>query len=177
MMKSLIHNNIKTIDLSEQWIYSQKGGFSYLLQTLGFAKIEYTKMNLSTEKTINNWSISSIRFNDFITSLSHLTKHWIAYPLAPEDVEMSFIFDNQSLSRSELEEIKKKGISNIIGFSFDSRKLHLYQKYKMNFLYIPFIEFYNVSLRKFSQVLQLETNEQVLFYAQKDVEWQTKNDI
>ncbi len=177
MMKSLVNNNIKTINLSEHWISSQKGGFSYLLQTLGFTKIDYTKVNLSSGKILSNWSLSSIKFKDFITSLSHLTKNWLAHILAPEDAEMSFVFDNQPLSHSEIEEIKKKGISNIIGFSFDSRKLHLYQKNKMNFLYIPFIEFYNISLRKFSQVLQLETNEQVLFYAQKDIEWISKNNI
>ena len=177
MLKSLVSNNIKTINLSESWIYSQKGGFSYLLQTLGFTKIDYTLLKLSTEKTISNWSVPSIRFNDFITSLSHLTKNWLAYSLAPEDIEMSFVFDNQSLSQFDMEEIRKKGISNIIGFAFDSRKLHLLQKYKMNYLYIPFIEFYNIALRKFSQVLQLETNEQVLFYAQKDVEWITDKSI
>ena len=177
MLKSLVNNNIKTINLSENWIHSQKGGFSYLLQTLGFTKIDYAKINLSTGNTLSNWSISSMKFNDFITSLSHLTKNWLAYALAPEDTEISFVSDNQSLSRSEIEEIKKKGISNIVAFSFDSRNLRLYQKCKMNFLYIPFIEFYNISLRKFSQVLQLETNEQVLFYAHKDIDWISKNSI
>ena len=177
MMKSLVNNNIKTINLSEPWIHSQKGGFSYLLQTLGFTKIGYTSMKLSSEKTISNWSIPSIRFNDFITSLSHLTKNWLSYSLAPEESEMSFVFDNQSLSQFDIEEIKKRGISNLVGFAFDSRKLQQFQKYKMNYLYIPFIEFYNISLRKFSQVLQLETNEQVLFYAQKNVEWITDKKI
>ncbi|MCG3216273.1 MAG: hypothetical protein KAS63_06115 [Candidatus Heimdallarchaeota archaeon] len=171
MMKSLITNNLRTISLSKKWIYSPNGGITYFLQTLGITKIDHSNINLISGKTLNSWSIPDIKFHDFLASLTHLTKDWLAYSLAPEDVEMSFVLEKQTLTDSELREIKNEGISNIVGFAIDSRKIHSYRKHKMNFLFIPFIDFYNISLRKFSQVLQLETNEKVLFYAQTEAKW------
>ena len=41
----------------------------------------------------------------------------------------------------------------------------------MNFLFIPFVDYCNIALRKFAQVLQLETNEKVLFHPFEAKEW------
>ncbi|MCE7742435.1 MAG: hypothetical protein GOP50_08230 [Candidatus Heimdallarchaeota archaeon] len=181
LLKALVTNNIKTILLPDEWIYSLQGSFAYFLQTLGLTNADTDEVTGIGGSSIINWEIQSISFNDFLANLGHLNKKWMAYPFASEDSNLSFILERDDLSLKELELLRNEGVNTIVSFKIDSKKLQMYQSNKLNFIYIPYVDYCNIALRKFSQVLQLEVGEQVLFkpFETKDginyTDYQNKN--
>ena len=163
LLKALITNNIKTINLPVEWIHSQKGSFAYFLQTLGLTNATATEINGVGDSTVFKWSIQNVGFHDYLANLSHLNKKWLAYPFASEDSDLSIVLEKQPMSQRELELLRNEGVNTIISFKIDSMQLPMYQSNRMNFIYIPYIDYCNIALRKFTQVLQLEVGEQVLF--------------
>jgi hypothetical protein len=171
LLKALITNNIKTMRLPEEWIYSLKGSFAYFLQTLGLSNSSTTELTNISDSPLIAWSLQSMSFGDFLTNLGHLNKRWISYSFAPEDSDLSLIIERKDFSTEELKLLQKEGVNTVVSFKVDSRKIPLYQKHKLNLIYIPFLDYCNIALRKFAQVLQLEVGEQVLFYASESRDW------
>ncbi|MHA1198548.1 MAG: hypothetical protein ACTSQF_04255 [Candidatus Heimdallarchaeaceae archaeon] len=163
LLKALVTNNIKTILLPDQWIYSLQGSFAYFLQTLGLTNTNADEITGIAGSSIINWKIQSMSFNDFLANLGHLNKKWLAYPFASEDSNLSFILERGDLSSKELELLRQEGVNTIVSFKIDSKKIPMYQNSKLNLIYIPYVDYCNIALRKFAQVLQLEVGEQVLF--------------
>ena len=171
LLKALIANNIKTIRLPDEWIYSQQGSFPYFMQTLGLSDSSASEISGILDSPLLNWVVQSLSFNDFLTNLSHLNKKWLAYPFAQEATNLSFILEKEDFSERELELLHEEGINTIIGFKINSKKIPLYQKHKMNLIYISYNDYCNIALRKFAQVLQLEVGEKVLFYPFDTKNW------
>jgi len=163
LLKALVTNNIKTIHLPEEWIYSQKGSFAYFLQTLGLTNVNAIELTRNDAFPLIKWDTQNITFDDYLTNLSHLNKNWFAYPFAHDDSNLSMVLERNSFSSTQLEFLQNEGVNTIISFKIDSIKLPLYQNSKMNFIYVPFVDYCNIALRKFAQILQLEVGEQVLF--------------
>ncbi len=164
LLKALINNNIKTIQLPDEWIHSIKGSCAYFLQTLGLTNAQTNDIPGIFKLPIINWKIPSMSFNDFLANLGHLNKKWISYSFASEDSNLSFILEREELSSKELDLLRSEGVNTIMSFKIDSKKIPLYSSSKMNFIYIPYIDYCNIALRKFTQILQLEVGEQVLFH-------------
>jgi hypothetical protein len=177
ILRSLVTNNIKTIRLPEKWIYSKNGSFKYFAQTLGISKIESLNLTLDAERTLPGWNIANLTFDDFLSSLSHLNKKWLTYSYAPKDAKLTVVLEKQSFLHKDYEQLKKNGVSTIVSFTLDTRKAHEYQKYKINCVFVPFLDYCNISLRKFSQVLQLETNEKVFFYPHETINWKSYEEL
>ena len=171
LLRSLITNNIKTIRLPHKWLYSIKGSFPYFLQTLGLNKMDYSSLVTDTDKKLTIWNLPEMSFQDFFASLSHLNKKWIAHTFGQPESKLSFVLEDEKFSSSDFQDLKEAGINTIVSFSLDSSSIPIYQKNRMNFLFIPFIDYSNIALRKFAQVLQLETNEKVLFHPFEAKEW------
>ena len=176
LLKALITNNIKTIRLPAEWLYSLKGSFAYFLQTLGLTNANNSEMTGIVDVPLINWIIQSMNFNDFLTNLGHLNKKWLAYSFAAENLDVSFVLEKGDFSSKELELLHKEGVNTIVSFKVDSEKIPLYQRNKMNLIYLPYIDYCNIALRKFAQVLQLEVGEQVLFQPFKTKEGINYND-
>ena len=176
ILRSLITNNIKTMRLPEKWIYAKNGSFKYFAQTLGISKIESSCILLNSEAELPCWDVSTPTFEDFLTSLSHLNKKWLTYSYAPEDSNLRLILE-EDFSQENYEELKENGVSTIISFDLDTRKALEIQKQKLNYIFIPFLDYCNISLRKFSQILQLETNEKVLFFPQETINWKSYEEL
>lgn len=166
-LRSLVSNGIRTVTLSKNWAYSTNDGISYFLQTLGFKRVEKIEITLPSSQSFSAITIPEINFEDFLSSLSHLTNNWFALQNSPKDSEFTFIFSENDLSLIDLQSLKKEGVENILSFAFNSEKARFLKQYKLNHLTLPFIDFLNISLRKFSQVLQLEIGESVYFYSQE----------
>ena len=177
ILRSLVSNNIKTIRLPEEWIYAKNGSFKYFVQTLGISKIETSNLSLNNEKSVPCWSLSDLTFEDFLSSLSHSNKKWLSYSYAPSDSKLSVVIEEESFSQNDYEQLKKNDVSTILSFTLDTRKAHEYQKYKINYIFIPFLDYCNISLRKFSQILQLETNEKVLFFPHETTRWNSYEEL
>ncbi len=177
ILRSLITNNIKTIRLPEKWIYAKNGGFKYFLQTLGISKIESSCLFLDSETELPYWDIPTHSFEDFLSSLSHLNKKWLTYSYAPEESKLRIVLEEESFSKQNYEELKGNGVSTIVSFTLDTRKALEIQKQKLNYIFIPFLDYCNISLRKFSQILQLETNEKVLFFPQETINWKSYEEL
>jgi hypothetical protein len=177
ILRSLITNNIKTMRLPEEWIYAKNGSFKYFAQTLGISKVEPFTLTLDSEITIPYWSLPSLSFEDFLSSLSHSNKKWLTYAYAPSDSKLAVVLENQDFTLSDFEQLKKNDISTILSFNLDTRRAHEYQKHKINYIFMPFLDYCNISLRKFSQMLQLETNEKVLFYPHETINWKSYEEL
>jgi len=171
LLRSLITNNIKTIRLPHKWLHSVKGSFPYFLQTLGLSKMDDSSLVTETDKKLTMWNLPEMSFQDFLVTLSHLNKKWIAHSFGIQEDKLSFVLENEKFSSSDFQELKEEGINTIVSFHLDSSSIPIYQKNRMNFLFIPFVDYCNIALRKFAQVLQLETNEKVLFHPFKAKEW------
>jgi len=171
LLRSLVLNNLKTARLPEDWLYISKGAFLYFLQTLGISKTKQEIISLNSEREIPRWVLSSIIYDDFLNSLSHLCKKWITYSYAPENIEISLIIEKNSFTLEEINSLKENGVNTILSFALDSRNVPLYKEKKMNIIYLPFLDYCNLSLRKFSQLLQLESDVNTLFYPQETDTW------
>lgn len=165
LLKALIQNNLRTFKLSDEWVFSQNGGLIYFLQTLGITKFSSNKIT-SPSKFINYWSLPSVKFKDFLSSLTHLCKNWNAYSYS-NDEPLKIVLENLEFDEEEISLLKEQDVNTIISFKNNSRKTKLYQEHRMNFLFIPFIDYCNIALRKFSQILQLKTETKVIFYPQE----------
>ncbi|MBY9000573.1 MAG: hypothetical protein KGD64_06645 [Candidatus Heimdallarchaeota archaeon] len=177
MMRSLMTNNIKTISLSKNWLYSQNGAFGYFLQTLGINQYKHSKESVSQGINIYRWDIETISFKDFLASLSHLTKRWSAFYKTSENQPISLVLENQQVSGEELAQLKKEGVTTVVGFNLNSQRLNAYQENKMNFLFIPIQDYCNIALRKFSQLLQMKVDQKVIFQPQDVVGWISVEDL
>ena len=177
LLKSLVNNNIKTISLSKEWLYSQNGAFTYFLQTLGINKFEIEKISSIQGFKLYQWVPKEISFKDFLASLSHLTKRWSAFRFSAEDKPIKFIIEKQPLSKNELSLLRKEGINTVISFNLDSTKLNDYQNNKMNYLFIPLQDFCDISLRKFAQLLQMKVEQKVIFHPQEVAVWISSNNF
>jgi hypothetical protein len=177
LLRSLTTNNIKTMSLSNSWLYSQNGAFAYFLQTLGINQFSQDRVSLSAGNTTYLWNTSGISFKDFLANLSHLTKRWTAFNNTSKDKSECFVLETQELSWQELKRLKKEGATTVVSFNLDSKRLKKYQQNKMNFLFIPIQDFCNVALRKFSQLLQMKVEQKVIFYPQEIVNWTSANDL
>jgi hypothetical protein len=177
LLRSLTTNNIKTMSLSNNWLYSKNGAFAYFLQTLGVNKFNQDKVSVSPGNNISLWNTSEISFKDFLANLSHLTKKWIAFNNTSEDKPECFVLEKQELSSEELKKLKKEGVTTVVSFNLDSKRLKEYKQNKMNFLFIPIQDFCNVALRKFSQLLQMKVEQKVIFYPQEIVNWISVDDL
>ena len=166
LLRSLVSNDIRTVTLSKNWAYSTNEGISYFLRTLGFKRIEKIEITLPSSQFFTAITIPEVNFKDFLSSLSHLTNNWFALQNSPKDSEFTFIFSENDLSLIDLQSLKKEGVENILSFAFNSEQARFLKQYKLNHLILPFIDFLNIALRKFSQVLQLEIGESVYFYSQ-----------
>lgn len=171
LLKSLVTNNIKTIKLPISWIYSSKGSFAYFLQTIGIKTSENSKILGIIDESITKWDLPGITFNDFLSSLNHTNKKWLAYNFCSDEKELSIVLENKEYKQREIEKLRMEGINTIVGFKLDSGKVPLYQQNKINYLYVPFIDYCNVALRKFAQILQLEINEKVVFRPSETKNW------
>ncbi len=171
LLRSLVLNNLKTARLPEEWLYISKGAFPYFLQTLGISKTRQDMISLHSEKKIPNWVLSSIAIDDFLNSLSHLCKKWMTYSYAPENAEISLVLEKRFFTLDEIKLLKENGVNTVLSFALDSRSIPLYKENKMNILYLPFLDYCNLSLRKFSQLLQLESDVNSLFYPQETDSW------
>ena len=171
LLKSLIINNIKTIRLPLEWLYSIKGSFPYFLQTLGFNTFENKTFISKDDQKLAIWNLPELNFQDFLSSLSHLNKKWVTYAFGSPEKELSFILENKKFLSSDIRSLQEHGVNTIVSFNLDSSSIHLYQKNKINLLFIPFMDYCNTALRKFAQVLQLETNEKVLFHHFEAKKW------
>jgi len=167
LLRSLVFNDIRTVTLSKNWAYSINDGISYFLRTLGFKRIEKTEITLPSSRSFTAITIPEVKFEDFLSSLSHSTNNWFALQNSPKNSEFTFIFSENDLSLIDLQSLKKEGIESILSFAFDSEKSRFLKQCKLNHLILPFIDFLNIALRKFSQVLQLEIGESVYFYSQE----------
>ncbi len=177
LLRSLTTNNIKTMSLSNNWLYSQNGAFAYFLQTLGITQFERGKVSASPGNNIYSWNISGISFKDFLANLSHLTKRWTAFNNTSEDKSECFVMEKQELSQEELKGLKKEGVTTVVSFNLDSKRLKEYRQSKLNYLFIPIQDFCNVALRKFSQLLQMKVEQKVIFYPQEMVNWISANNL
>ena len=177
LLRSLTTNNIKTMSLSNNWLYSQNGAFAYFLQTLGIQQFNQDKVSVSPGNTIYRWNTSGISFKDFLANLSHLTNRWTAFNNTSEDKSECFVLETQEFSWQELKILKKEGVTTVVSFNLDSKQLDKYQQNKMNFLFIPIQDFCNVALRKFSQLLQMKVDQKVIFYPQEIVNWISAKDL
>jgi hypothetical protein len=177
LLRTLIVNNIKTVRLPLEWLYSIKGSSPYFLQTLGFNTIENSSCVTNSDKKLNVWNLPETSFQDFLSSLGHLNKKWIAHSFGQSDDKLSFVLENEKLSILDIRDLKESGVNTVVCFSLDSSSVPAYQKNRMNYLFIPFIDYCNIALRKFAQVLQLETNEQVLFFPFETKEWISYQDL
>jgi len=177
LLRSLTTSNIKTMSLSNSWLYSQNGAFVYFLQTLGINQFKQGKVSLSPGNNIYCWNTIEISFKDFLANLSHLTKRWTAFNNTSEDKSECFVLERQGLSWEELKKLKKEGVTTVVSFNLDSKRLKEYTQNKMNFLFIPIQDFCNVALRKFSQLLQMKVEQKVIFYPQEIVNWISDNDL
>ena len=171
LLKALVTNNIKTMRLPEEWIYALQGSFAYFLQTLGLSNSSTVELSNIADSPLIAWSIKSISFGDFLTNLGHLSKRWLSFSFASEDSDLSLILERKDFSEEEFKLLQKEGVNTVVSFKVDSRKIPLYQKHKLNLIYIPFLDYCNIALRKFAQVLQLEVGEQVLFYPSESKDW------
>ena len=177
LMRSLTTNNIKTISLSTNWLYSHNGAFGYFLQTLGVNQYKQNKVLVSQGANVYRWDIESISFKDFLASLSHLTKRWSVFHNVAEAQSSSFVLEYQQLSDEELIRLKKEGVTTIIGFNLDSKRLKKFQENNLNFLFIPIQDYSNIALRKFSQLLQMKVDQKVIFQPQEIVNWISAEDL
>lgn len=177
VLRSLVTNNIKTMRLPEEWIYTKNGSFKYFAQTLGISKIEPSCLLLNPEKELPYWDLPTLSFEDFLSSLSHLNKKWLTYSYASNDSKLRVVLEEKSFSQRDYEELKKNEVSTILSFTLDTRKAIEFQKQKFNYIFIPFLDYCNISLRKFSQILQLETNEKVLFYPHETINWKSYEEL
>ena len=177
LLRSLTTNNIKTMSLSYNWLYSQNGAFAYFLQTLGINQFKQGKVYISPSNNMYRWNTSGISFKDFLANLSHLTKRWTAFSNTSEDRSECFVLETQELSREELKILKNEGVTTVVSFNLDSKRLKEYRENKLNFLFIPLQDFCNVALRKFSQLLQMKVEQKVIFYPQELVNWISFNDL
>lgn len=177
LLRSLTTNNIKTISLSNNWLYSQNGAFAYFLQTLGINQFKQDKVSLSPGNNVFRWNTNGLSFKDFLANLSHLTKKWTAFNNASEDKPECFVLEKQELSLKELERLRTEGITTVISFNLDSKRLKGYKQNKMNLLFIPIQDFCNIALRKFSQLLQMKVEQKVIFYPHKIEDWISANDL
>ena len=167
LLRSLVLNDIRTVTLSKNWVYSIDDGISYFLKTLGFKKIEKIDITLPSSQSFTAITIPEVNFEDFLSSLNHLTNNWFALQNSPKNSDFTFIFSENDLSLIDLQSLKKEGVESILGFAYNSEKARFLKQYKLNRLILPFIDFLNIALRKFSQVLQLEIGESVYFYSQE----------
>ncbi|MHA2357532.1 MAG: hypothetical protein ACXABK_02030 [Candidatus Heimdallarchaeaceae archaeon] len=165
------------MQLTEEWIYSANGGFKFFIQTLGISKVNHLKVSLKGEEKIPGWSIPKITFEEFLSSISHLSKKWFAYPCTSDEHSLSIVLEETDFDKKDITSLKNSDISTIVSFKLDTRKIREYQKIKLNYLFIPFMDFCNISLRKFSQVFQLETDKKVLFYPQETKKWITYKEL
>ncbi len=177
LLRSLIVNNIKTIRLPFEWLYSIKGSSPYFLQTLGFNTIENSSCITKSDKKLIVWNIPEMNFQDFLSSLGHLNKKWITHTFGQPEDKLSFVLENEKFSISEIRDLKESGVNTIVSFNLDSSSIPIYQKNRMNLLFIPFVDYCNIALRKLAQVLQLETNEKVLFHPFESKEWMGYQDL
>jgi hypothetical protein len=176
ILRSLINNNIKTMRLPEKWLYAKNGSFKYFAQTLGISKIEPSCLHLDSKTELPYWDIPTLSFEDFLSSLSHLNKKWLTYSYASEDSNLRIVLE-ESFSKQNYEELKKNGVSTVMSFTLDTRKALEIQKHRLNYIFIPFLDYCNISLRKFSQLLQLETNEKVIFHSQETINWKSYEEL
>ena len=171
LLKALVTNNIKTVRLPDEWIYALQGSFAYFLQTLGLSGSITTELTGVLENPLVSWEIKSMSFDDFLTNLGHLNKKWLAYHFAPKDSNLSFVLERDDFTERELEILQKEGVNTVVSFKIDSKRIPLFQKNRINLIYIPVIDYCNIALRKFAQVLQLELGEKVLFHPHETKEW------
>ncbi|TFG08640.1 hypothetical protein EU534_02685 [Candidatus Heimdallarchaeota archaeon] len=171
LLKALIINNVKTMLLPNEWIYALQGSFAYFLQTLGLSSSSTSEVSGVLNTPLITWTIESISLDDFLTNLGHLNKRWLSHSFASDSSSLSFVLEKEDFSDKQLQQLQKEGVNTIVSFKIDSRKIPLYQKHKLNFIYIPFLDYCNIALRKFAQVLQLEIGEKVLFYPSESKDW------
>ena len=114
LLKALVTNNIKTIHLPEEWIYSQKGSFAYFLQTLGLTNVTATELTKIDAFPLIKWDTQNIAFGDYLTNLSHLNKNWFAYPFAHDDSNLSMVLERNSFSSTQLEFLQNEGVNTIL---------------------------------------------------------------
>ena len=95
----------------------------------------------------------------------------MTYSYAPENAEISLVLEKDFFNLDEIKLLKENGVNTIISFALDSRNLQLYKDNKMNILYLPFLDYCNLSLRKFSQLLHLESDVNTSFCPQEADSW------
>ncbi|MHA1396557.1 MAG: hypothetical protein ACTSSG_07705 [Candidatus Heimdallarchaeaceae archaeon] len=173
LLKALVSNNLRTFRLTEGWLFSSRGSFIYFLHTLGISKLDYSCLDFGPNLTLNTWTVPHLSFDDFLTSLSHHSKNWVAYSYNRNSAPLRFIMEKQNFTTKDLKTLKKEGINVVVSYVNDSKRMRFFQEAKVNFLFIPFTEYCNIALRKFSQILQLELNEKVLFYPHEVSGWKT----
>ena len=108
---------------------------------------------------------------------SHLTKGCSVFHNVAEAQSSSFVLEYQQLSEEELIRLKKEGVTTIIGFNLDSKRLKKFQENNLNFLFIPIQDYSNIALRKFSQLLQMKVDQKVIFQPQEIVNWISAEDL
>jgi len=167
LLRALTNNNIGTLRLPLKWAYTS--GFSYFLQTLGFNSLTHETISKSSDQDFYLWSIPAISFGDFLSTLSHLTNNWYALPVTEQAPKFIIVENEISLETEDLYLLKNNDVSTIFSFVIDSRNLQRYKEEKLNILFLHFVDFLNIALRKFSQMLQLEIKTKVVFQPQKSI--------
>ncbi|UJG39731.1 MAG: hypothetical protein K9W45_07635 [Candidatus Heimdallarchaeum aukensis] len=173
LIRTLAINNIITINISRSWLF--KTGFQYFLNTIGMNYLDEEPITLhNSNSTI--FSVSPISFDEFMTSLSHLSKNWVSLDL--KDDNSKLIVENPSapFTIDDIFVIKDSGVDTVISFHINSQKLPLYKKANLNLIYLNHIDYLNILLRKLAQTIQLDVEIPTLFLPQDSIKLKTPHD-
>lgn len=177
LLRVLITNNYTTFVLSDQWLFSPVGAMYYFAKILGIDNLSHTILDVSENDQIVIWRSEHIEFHDFLSSLSNLSETWFAYPHSSTPNLSPFVLSLGPISVSDIDLLKREGVNTVFSFSYNSTLLRQLQKSKMAFVFLDYWDFCNISLRKFSQILQLEVDIPVYFFQQGFPNWLTKSSL
>ncbi|MHA1865809.1 MAG: hypothetical protein ACTSVB_01240 [Candidatus Heimdallarchaeaceae archaeon] len=173
LIRALSINNISTINMSQEWLF--KTGFQYFLNTIGINYLDEEPITLDNCNS-SIFSVSPISLDEFITSISHLSKNLVFLDMKKENSKL--IVENPSIpfTTNDIFAIKDAGVDTILSFYLSSQRLPLYKEANLNLIYLNHIDYMNILLRKLAQIIQLDVEIPALFLPQDSIKLKTLHD-
>ncbi|MHA1687378.1 MAG: hypothetical protein ACTSYD_13420 [Candidatus Heimdallarchaeaceae archaeon] len=176
LLRSFVTNDYMTFVLSKQWLYSPIGAMDYFMQTLSISNLRSNILDLSDKDQIVIWDTEDLTPNDFLSSLSLLTRKWFAYPSSSKSLT-PFVLWPKSLSSDDITKLRNEGVKTIFSFVYDSAIVRYFKHSQITYIFLDFWEFCNIALRKFAQILQLEVDIPVYHFSQDFPIWLSAKDF
>ena len=159
--------------MSQEWLF--KTGFQYFLNTIGINYLDEEPITLDNCNS-SIFSVSPISLDEFITSISHLSKNLVFLDMKKENSKL--IVENPSIpfTTNDIFAIKDAGVDTILSFYLSSQRLPLYKEANLNLIYLNHIDYMNILLRKLAQIIQLDVEIPALFLPQDSIKLKTLHD-